>query len=60
MCPSMPGSRQGAVIAATWATMMYFGEAGRGRYFVLRLVTGETVASLPKSCTLMIYTNYFF
>lgn len=27
-CPSMPGSRQGAVIAATWATMLYFGEAG--------------------------------
>lgn len=27
-CPTMPGSRPGAVIASTWAAMMYFGESG--------------------------------
>ncbi|PFX17489.1 Sphingosine-1-phosphate lyase 1 [Stylophora pistillata] len=27
-CPSIPGSRPGAVIASTWATMIYYGEAG--------------------------------
>ncbi|XP_058971919.2 sphingosine-1-phosphate lyase 1 [Pocillopora verrucosa] len=27
-CPSIPGSRPGAIIAATWATMIYYGESG--------------------------------
>ncbi|KAL9979255.1 hypothetical protein ACROYT_G016892 [Oculina patagonica] len=27
-CPTMPGSRPGAVIASTWAALMYFGESG--------------------------------
>ncbi|XP_020612836.1 sphingosine-1-phosphate lyase 1-like [Orbicella faveolata] len=27
-CPTIPGSRPGAVIASTWAAMMYFGESG--------------------------------
>ncbi|CAH3170637.1 unnamed protein product [Porites lobata] len=27
-CPTIPGSRPGAIIAATWAAMMHFGESG--------------------------------
>lgn len=27
-CPSIPGSRPGAIIAVTWATMIYYGESG--------------------------------
>ncbi|XP_031550346.1 sphingosine-1-phosphate lyase 1-like [Actinia tenebrosa] len=27
-CPSIPGSRPGGIIAATWAAMMYLGETG--------------------------------
>ena len=27
-CPTMPGSRPGAIIASTWAALMHFGEAG--------------------------------
>jgi len=33
-CPTMPGSRPGAVIASTWAAMMYFGESGMAAFFV--------------------------
>jgi len=33
-CPTIPGSRPGAVIASTWAAMMYFGESGMAVFFV--------------------------
>ena len=33
-CPTMPGSRPGAVIASTWAAMMYFGESGKEEEFL--------------------------
>ncbi|KAJ7381030.1 Sphingosine-1-phosphate lyase 1 [Desmophyllum pertusum] len=33
-CPSIPGSRPGAIIAATWASLMYFGESGMEQVYV--------------------------
>ena len=55
-CPTMPGSRPGAVIASTWAAMMYFGESGMEavRYFSVRIfdkrftcIFVHTIGSVP-------------
>ena len=51
----MPGSRPGAVIASTWAAMMYFGESGMAAFFCVNFLitvfffflSVKTLSSVP-------------